>query len=78
MENLKKKCKETVKDQDFFGHPISWNFDKQGDSHNTLIGGIFSVFIKLFFLFFVTTKVKQFLYKEESNNTSATILLKLD
>jgi hypothetical protein len=78
MENLKKKLEGQVKDQDFFGHPISWNFNRQGESHNTLLGGIISMFIKLAFTFYVSVKVRRFVLHEGSENSSATILAKMD
>ena len=39
----------TVRDQDMFGHVIALNFNKKGESHTTLIGGFFSVLIKIAF-----------------------------
>jgi hypothetical protein len=47
--NLFKKSqsmKKFVTDFDMFGHTIHLNFARQGENRNTILGGIFSMFIK--------------------------------
>lgn len=51
-----------------FGHPILMNFERKGDSHQTLIGGVFSVLIKLFMTFYVVLCFKALIFKEKDNN----------
>lgn len=46
-----------IRSQDFFGHQISLNFDRKGDRHNTIIGGCFSIFIRLFIAWYVILKL---------------------
>lgn len=43
-----------VRAQDFFGHQVSLNFDRKGDTHNTIIGGTFSIFIRCFITWYVS------------------------
>lgn len=45
--------RDWVRSQDFFGHSIHLNFDKNGETHNTTIGGFFSIFIRSFILWYV-------------------------
>lgn len=47
------KLKHLIKDQDLFGYTVDLNFNKAGHSHNTLIGGVVSMFLKLFLIFYV-------------------------
>lgn len=61
-----------------FGHPVTLNFDKKGDTHNTWIGGIFSIFVKLFMVFFIALKVKKLVLREGAGTSNATILKKVD
>ena len=46
-----------VKEQDLFGHQVSFNFNEKGDTHNTLIGGICSLIIKIGMLAYITVNV---------------------
>ena len=49
--------KNKLRSIDLFGHPISQNFDGKEMVHKTLFGGIFSVFLYAFMLFYVSLKV---------------------
>ena len=42
-----------LKRQDKFGHQIIFNFNKQGHTHKTVFGGIFSIFISIFMVLYV-------------------------
>ena len=46
---VKNKLQEVIRDQDMFGHVISLNFNKKGETHTTVIGGFFSFLIKIAF-----------------------------
>ena len=51
-----------LKDHDMFGHSIVLNFDKNGDTHNTLIGGIISIMVKIgitVYIFLMSKKLVQ-------------------
>ena len=45
-----------LKGQDLFGFPIEINFDKNGSSFNTGLGGIFSILIKATLIFYTFQK----------------------
>lgn len=53
MKGIKKK----ISDHDMFGHMIPINFNRKGASHNTLIGGFFSVLIKTGMVYFIIINV---------------------
>ena len=42
-----RKLSDTIKDQDYFAHVITMNFDKQGDTHKTIAGGAVSFILKI-------------------------------
>jgi len=37
-----------VRDGDIFGFPIRLSFDGKGNEHKTVIGGVMSIFVKIF------------------------------
>ena len=45
-----------IKSQDIFGHPITLNFNRQGDTFKTLLGGYVSIMIKILVLLFILMK----------------------
>lgn len=67
MKKFKNDMVNTIKDIDMFGHPIQLNFNNKGSTHNTVVGGFFSIFIRAFLLFYVAyIFTKMFTY---GNNT---------
>ena len=46
---------DAIKSIDMFGHPIELNFNKSGSAHQTVVGGFFSIYIRLFLLFYVVS-----------------------
>ena len=52
-----KGIKQKVSDHDMFGHMIPINFNRKGASHNTLIGGFFSILIKTAMIYFIIINV---------------------
>ena len=45
MKRLGVLINNVIKNEDMFGHQIVLNFNKDGDSHKTLIGGIGSLVV---------------------------------
>jgi hypothetical protein len=66
---MKKRVESKIKAQDLYGHPVKLNFDKQGDMHKTLIGGVFSLVVNTIMLIYVGLNVKKLLWKELNHNT---------
>ena len=55
--------KSLIKGQDLFGYTVDLNFNKKGHRHNTIIGGIVSIMVKIvmvFYIAFLTNKMMGF------------------
>ena len=50
-------CKRYFKEYDAFGHNISLNFDRKGDKHRTLCGGLSSILLGMFLISVVGIQV---------------------
>jgi hypothetical protein len=59
-----------VKWNDWFGHTINLNFNQKGDTHNTIIGGIFSIAIKLFMFIYICILWKKMVLSEGNDLSS--------
>jgi hypothetical protein len=58
-----------------FGHTINLNFNKEGDSHQTAIGGFFSIFVKIAMAVYVLYNfAKMLLHQDDSNFTEVNTL----
>ena len=70
-----KRFKDYIKGKDMFGHTICLNFNKQGDTHQTFIGGFFSLIIKLAMSTYIFINVKKlWLYEDDSLNMEIQML----
>ena len=56
-KTFRSQFSSSIKSQDLFGHPVTLNFNQQGDTFATLLGGVVSVFIKVVLLVFLVSKV---------------------
>ena len=63
-QEIHSKFGEVIKDNDLFGHVVNLNFNKKGDSHNTILGGVFSIAIKLFMVVYIPLIVKKMILSE--------------
>ena len=59
------------KDKDMFGHVVNINFDKQGPTHKTEIGGVVSVFIKVVIYVYIIFKFKILLARNSASLQTA-------
>lgn len=65
------KISSFIRNSDIFGYPIALNFDSKGNKHKTLVGGICSMFLKIFFLAYIILNLKMIILKEQNKiNTS--------
>ena len=55
---------------DEFGHVVQLNFNRNGASHKTPIGGIFSIFINMAVYYYVFTRFKILIMKEGDKQVS--------
>ena len=67
-----------VKDWDLFGHQVVLNFNKAGESHKTLLGGMGSLLVQTFMVVYVYIKAKQFLFNEADMNVTENGVIDLD
>lgn len=54
-----------LKNQDLFGHAVLLNFDRKGDTINTVIGGVLSLFSKFVLLAFLLAKGSDLVNKKD-------------
>jgi hypothetical protein len=60
-----------VKSQDYFGHDVQLSFNKKGPQHQTLIGGVVSLFINMFMVVYVGILFKRmYLYEDDTISTA--------
>lgn len=69
---------KTIAEQDMFGHTIQLNFDKQGDSQKTAIGGVFSILIRLAMTLYVGLNLKKMFWLENNENNTTADLQKIE
>jgi hypothetical protein len=64
------KITKAIKGQDIFGHKISFNFNEEGETHRTLIGGLVSLLLKLLLSLFVVFRFKRLMLYEDNKTSS--------
>ena len=62
------KLRTFIMNQDMFGHQININFNKNGNSHGSAIGGFFSIILRLMMLFYVFMIIKKMALNEGDTN----------
>ena len=72
------KYQRAIAEHDMFGHTINLNFNKEGDSHKTFIGGCFSVLIKVAMFTYVFSNLKKMILMEDDSNSIEYNLIDLD
>jgi hypothetical protein len=65
-----KRFAKNVAEYDMFGHVIALNFKREGDSHKTAIGGMFSFVIKLAMTLYVLMNLKKMFWNEDDSNST--------
>ena len=55
--------KRFVKDQDLFGHPVMLSFNHRGTTHQTSCGGVVSIFIKAFIVFYMYVNFTKLIFR---------------
>ena len=67
-----------IRENDLFGFVINLNFDRQGDAHKTLFGGIYSLFIKIFLIIYLWLNVSKIFTHVDDNNVTTVGALDLE
>ena len=72
------RIKELVKSQDMFGHTIHMNFNKQGPTHQTMLGAAVSVVIKVALLVFTAVRISKLATYGDDTYSSINGLMDVD
>ena len=59
--------KSKLREFDWFGHSVNLNFNREGDTHNTLIGGFCSVFFRIAMCVYIFLNVSKLILSSEDN-----------
>ena len=78
ISNSLSKINTVIKDQDSFGFKIYLNFNKDGDSHKTLIGGLFSILVTSFMVMYTYIRFRMFYYNLADVNLTEIGMVNLD
>jgi hypothetical protein len=78
FDQFGKKSRDFLVNHDLFGHLITFNFDGKGDKHKTLIGGIFSVLVKMMMAVYIYVRVAKLLFRNDPDIITSDALLKVD
>ena len=73
-----KNYRDWLTEQDLFGHQVQMNFNQKGPTHNTCIGGFFSIIVKIAMLVYIFLRFKALLLYEEDINTTEMNVIDLD
>ena len=74
FQEIKSSVAGFIREKDMFGHTITFNFDRKGDTHNTIVGGSFSIFIRLFLILYTGICFKRLIWQER-DSLNTTLLL---
>ena len=78
MKKFGQNINNYLKDGDMFGHQIRMNFNRSGESHKTLIGGMGSLLISGFLILYIYIRTKMFVFKEADDNFTENIVIDID
>ena len=67
-----------IKGRDMFGHTITFNFDRKGETHHTIVGGLLSVAVKALLTFYVIICVKRLILHERDSITTTLMANDID
>jgi len=59
-----------ITSNDLFGKAVNFTFDKKGNEHQTIIGGIISLFIRLTFLWYAVILTSRMINLDDNKNES--------
>ena len=62
MSNCK-KVNGCLREYDWFGHEVNLNFNREGATHNTAIGGGFSLILRIGMVIYIAMNVGKLLFK---------------
>lgn len=67
---LSKQCNTFIESNDMFGHIVNLNFNRNNNSHNTALGGMISILIKVFMIIYIGIISKKVVLSEGNELSS--------
>lgn len=67
-----------IKSHDLFGHTIAINLNKEGDKHQTCVGGCMSLFVKIVMLMYILLNVMNLVLYDADSIVTRFMKLDLD
>ena len=61
-----------------FGHQVTLNFNKAGESHKTLLGGLGSLIVQIMMCGYIYIRFKMFVLREADQNFTEKSFIDLD
>jgi hypothetical protein len=77
-KTFSKGAHRALRNQDLFGHLITLNFETNGETHKTLIGGLISIITKIFISIYFFFRIKKLIFLEGAITAVSNILMKVD
>jgi hypothetical protein len=65
-----KLFRNIIKKHDLFGHVIQLNFNQNGSSHKTIVGGCFSTIIYTFMIFYILVSFNKLVNNGDNKNST--------
>jgi hypothetical protein len=75
---MKGSARGAIMKQDLFGHVVTFNLDQKGNVHYSMIGGVFSIILKVLMAIYVLIRVNKLVYRQDPTTTTTDALLKVD
>ena len=78
MRNACKGIKQSIRNQDDFGYQVVLNFNRNGNSYTTAIGGVITMLIKLTLVAYCSQRIHKMVNNEINSYMTFTRLTKYD
>ncbi len=59
--------KGKLREWDWFGHTVALNFNREGETHNTTIGGFCSILLRIAVLIYFIMNLNKLIFREEDD-----------
>ena len=63
------KIRKVIKNFDIFGYKVNINFDKKSEVHRTIVGGIISILLGIFYIIYFGLLLNKMITHGEDNDT---------
>mmetsp|Transcript_41067 Transcript_41067/g.62443 ORF Transcript_41067/g.62443 Transcript_41067/m.62443 type:complete len:103 (-) Transcript_41067:1838-2146(-) len=77
MRRVSRNVSASIKHFDMFGYTIALNFNRKGESHKTVLGGIVSLLVHAIIFVYVFIHLKKMFLKEDNKNYTESSVVNL-